>query len=532
MRKKTEKTYNLNRKSIDRISSDVLTFLSECKVESQIIIQVRLALEELLLVLLNGISENEELKLQFMKRARRLWIVIEYGGRLFNPTDKKVLDSFSQSFLDRLRIKPVWEDRRGINRITITVPSLQPHTEQAFLITALLAFVVGAMRNFIPEGIRGFCSSYLLSPITELFMKYLNVITPPLIFLGLILNITQNRGEESQKLRKYVIGRYSKASIILTVISTIGMIPFFQFLFGTGSQSINGYISQLYKMILDLFPNNLVMALAEGNTPQIMILACFLGLLIRNLDNRAEKLNTTMDDLYAVFLNGIEYSIIVLPLFIFASLTSLLWNNGGETFLKLWKPILAIIAIYLLLTLGYIIYVAVKYRVSAAVLVRKIMPSTIIGLTTASSMSAFEKIIKVNRTLGLDESLTDFSVAIGMQLYCGAATPIYIAIVFYLAEIYHTPVEPAWFAIAGFISLIVSLATPPVSGGTMICLNIMLSALGIPLDGLAVASILALVFDFISTGSYIAMRHMEMVIQAGHLNLLDTETLRSKSIHA
>ena len=51
--------------------------------------------------------------------------------------------------------------------------------------------------------------------------------------------------------------------------------------------------------------------------------------------------------------------------------------------------------------------------------------------------------------------------------------------------------------------------------------------LGIPLSGLAIASVLALVFDFISTGSYIAMRHMEMVIQAGHLNLLDTEVLRS-----
>ena len=280
-------------------------------------------------------------------------------------------------------------------------------------------------------------------------------------------------------------------------------------------------------MVLDLFPNNLFMALAEGNIPQIMILACFLGFLMRNLDNQTDKLNTTMDDLYTVLLNAIEYSVSFLPLFIFASLTGLLWENGGDTLLQMWKPILALIAIYLLLIIGYVLYVAVKYRVSVALLIRKIMPSTIIGLTTASSMSAFEKINKVNRTLGLDESLTNFSVTIGMQLYCGAAAPIFIAIAFYLAEVYQAPVGPTWFAVAGFISLIVSLATPPVSGGTMICLNIMLNALGIPLSGLAIASVLALVFDFISTGSYIAMRHMEMVIQAGHLNLLDTEVLRS-----
>ena len=165
-------------------------------------------------------------------------------------------------------------------------------------------------------------------------------------------------------------------------------------------------------MVLDLFPNNLFMALAEGNIPQIMILACFLGFLMRNLDNQTDKLNTTIDDLYTVFLNAIGYSVSFLPLFIFASLTGLLWENG------------------------------------------------------------------------------------------------------YHAE--RTGHSPEW-----------TLATPPVSGGTMICLNIMLNALGIPLSGLAIASVLALVFDFISTGSYIAMRHMEMVIQAGHLDLLDTEVLRS-----
>ena len=55
----------------------------------------------------------------------------------------------------------------------------------------------------------------------------------------------------------------------------------------------------------------------------------------------------------------------------------------------------------------------------------------------------------------------------------------------------------------------------------------MMGSLGIPAKGLAVASTLALLFDFISTGSYIAMRHMEMVIQAGHLDMLDVDTLRA-----
>ena len=66
-----------------------------------------------------------------------------------------------------------------------------------------------------------------------------------------------------------------------------------------------------------------------------------------------------------------------------------------------------------------------------------------------------------------------------------------------------------------------------VSGGTLICLNILMTSLSIPVEGLAVASTLALVFDFVSTGSFIAMRHMEMTLQAGHLGTLDVDVLRS-----
>lgn len=240
-------------------------------------------------------------------------------------------------------------------------------------------------------------------------------------------------------------------------------------------------------------------------------------------------MTSTIDDLYAVFLQAVNYICKSLPLFVFASLVSILWSDGGDSVAQLWKPTLALIAVYLGLILLYVFYVAVRYRVSVLLLLKKIMPSTVIGLSTASSTAAFSKVNEVNEALGIQKSCSDFSVPIGMQLYCGAGSAVFIAIAYYLAESFGVPVDPNWFVNAGIISLIVSLASPPVSGGTQICLNVMMATLALPTEGLAVASTLALVFDFISTGSYIAMRHMEMVIQAGHLKMLDTDVLRSKN---
>ena len=60
MARKIKKKYTLSRESIDMISSEVHAFLNGYSVENPIIIQVRLVLEELLLVLMNGIFENLE----------------------------------------------------------------------------------------------------------------------------------------------------------------------------------------------------------------------------------------------------------------------------------------------------------------------------------------------------------------------------------------------------------------------------------------------------------------------------------------
>ena len=281
-------------------------------------------------------------------------------------------------------------------------------------------------------------------------------------------------------------------------------------------------------MILDIVPGNPIKPFADGNMLQIIILAALIGVIILSLDNRVKVVNSAITELYTISLHTVEYVCQLLPLFIFSSMTSLLWTNGRDIFNKLWKPIAALTTVYLLLIMIYVLFVAVKYKVSVSILIKKILPSTLIGLTTASSMAAFVKINEVNENLGISKEYSAFSVPVGNQFFCGAVSAVFLSIVYYLAEIFQTPVNTDWFVIAAIISLIVSLASPPVSGGTLICLNILMTSLSIPERGLAVASTLALLFDFISTGSYIAMRHMEMVLQAGHLETLDVDVLRSE----
>lgn len=526
--KKIEKTYTLNAESIDTITADIRKYLTASKNEDTIINKMCLITDEFLDIILEGLGENVPLVLTLSKKAGNLWVRMEYKGKRFNPLDKEQMDSISDSIQSGLEIKPVWVYLIGTNRITLVVPSAGDRSEWIMSAAFLLSLVAGLSGGLIPEEVRSFINSYILMPVSDVFIKLLSVIAPLLIFLSIIISIVQSGTSTSEKFRKYITGRYFNVSIILTIASTIFLYPFFSFCYGEGHGNLAASADQLFRMILDIVPGNPIKPFADGNMLQIIILAALIGVIILSLDNRVKVVNSAITELYTISLHTVEYVCQLLPLFIFSSMTSLLWTNGRDIFNKLWKPIAALTTVYLLLIMIYVLFVAVKYKVSVSILIKKILPSTLIGLTTASSMAAFVKINEVNENLGISKEYSAFSVPVGNQFFCGAVSAVFISIVYYLAEIFQTPVNTDWFVIAAIISLIVSLASPPVSGGTLICLNILMTSLSIPERGLAVASTLALLFDFISTGSYIAMRHMEMVLQAGHLETLDVDVLRSE----
>lgn len=527
--KRIEKAYTLNTVSIDSISREIHKFLEAYKNDNAIMIRVCLTVEELLNIMLNSLGENIPLVLILSKKTDKLWIRIEYRGKRFNPLDEEQVNSDPNQILTRLGISPTWVYRIDTNRITIVVPSVGDRSEWGMMAAVLLSFLLGLSGGLIPEGIRSFINTYILMPVSDIYIRLLSVMAPFLIFLGIIISIIQSGVSISKKSRKYITGRYFRMSIILTIASMVLLYPFFGFSYGERHGNISSSIGKLYKMILDIIPGNPIHPFADGNMLQIILLAVFFGGIALSLDTKIKVVTSVITELYNILLHAVEYICLSLPVFILSSMTSLLWTNGNDVFEKLWKPIVAIIAVYLMLILTYVLFAAVKYKVHVFILIKKIMPSTLIGLATASSMAAFVRINEVNTNLGISEEYSAFSVPVGNQLYCGAVSAVFLSIVYYLAEVFHTPVNTEWFLIAGSISLIVSLASPPISGGTLMCLNILMTSLSIPGKGLAIASTLALLFDFISTGSYIAMRHMEMLLQAGHLHALDVDVLRSEA---
>ena len=63
------------------------------------------------------------------------------------------------------------------------------------------------------------------------------------------------------------------------------------------------------------------------------------------------------------------------------------------------------------------------------------------------------------------------------------------------------------------------------AGGVLSCLSILMLQLHIPQEALALGVTLLMLLDFPTTAMHIFTLHLEMILQADRLGLLDAETL-------
>ncbi len=163
-----------------------------------------------------------------------------------------------------------------------------------------------------------------------------------------------------------------------------------------------------------------------------------------------------------------------------------------------------------------------------SVLLPKLLPDFLIGLSTASSSVAFPTTMEINETqLGIDPSFSRTAVPVGSILFSGVLAVLYMTVGGFLAETCGVTADRSWWVILTFLSALLAMATPPVAGGVLSCLSILMLQLQIPHEALALGVTLLMILDFPSTAARIMALNLEMILQADRLGLLDAEILRA-----
>lgn len=526
MAKKTLEDILLDKAGVDLISQQIQSWLTEAKMEHRNITRLRLGLENLLEDLCVHYDRKALVSVEMKQRFGRTSLLIRYPGEAYRPGQNSA-DVWTNMLLSQIGLMPIWHHRHGVNELSLKLAGNKIRSELWLIIAFVSAVVFGLCKPLLPEALTSFLNTWVFTNLSDVFMNLLGTFAGVLVFLSVISGICGiGNISDFSKMGGYLISRNLLTSFAGAGLCAVLMIPCFSFRYGNSAGASE--LSAVAQMIFAIIPKDPVTPFQTGNTLQIVFMAVLIGATTVMLGSQAARFREILIQFNGVVLKLISGICRFLPVYIFSSLTSMFWVNGMSIFRTIWKPLVLCMAMSLLLMAISLVHVSLRFHVPLSKLVKKILPGYLIGVTTASSTAAFGTILEENeKGLGIDPQLSNFGTPLEMILNASTMSAGFLAIVYFLIEYSGIEITPIWFVSAWLLVTIIAFALPPVSGGTLIGLSVILTQFHIDPSCLGMAGTLVLVGDFFMTSARIVILQMELVHEAAHWKILDIDRLRA-----
>lgn len=523
------KTGSLSNNLIDEFSDYAASALSSTKLSSKDILRFRISIETAMGTWIDEVGKGAACSFELVKRFGRATITITCEGKRCNPQDSSnEFGNLSDSaLLQSLGLSVGYSYENGINKLKLMPSSGFIMQLKPIFIALTLGVVLSiSLKSFAPEFVTNL-NTLVVDPIFTALMNILRAIASPLIFLAVLSGIygigdIASLGTIGKKLMsRYVIMTYVALLISLGII--LSMINFD---FGV-YQSDSSSIKAILEMVLQFIPTDIVSPFLNGNMLQIITISVACGLVILILSERVSELTKIIDQIYSVVQLLMEAIGHLVPLFIFISIFSFILSNEGIEIQNILKPIIATILTFVML--GLVVYpliIVYKYKVSYIKLLKKLLPTFVIAITTASSSAAFASNVDTcEKQLGISKKITKFGVPLGQVIYMPIGAAEFLSVSMIMASVYGIEISIPWILTAIFVSGILSIATPPIPGGAISIFTVLFLQLNIPSPALSIALGIDLLLDYIITAGNIMCLQEDLVISADQIGLLNKKEL-------
>ena len=520
--------YPLSNESVDEISDQIVGFLTQLHTEPKNIQRIRLLAEDLLLEWQTQLSPEAVCHLKAGSHFGRPYIQLEVPGEPCNPLNENAEEygTYRTRLLANMGLSPTYSYEGGQNKILFKLKKAKANPLLTLALAVVCGLAGGSAGMLLPDALRITLLNSVLTPIYDTFFNLLGTIAGPMVFLSVAWGI-YGIGDTA------TFGRIGKRMILhfvamVSLICTAGVVlslPFFSLKF-SWSGGGTAQLSSLFRMILGFIPTDIVTPFQEGNSLQIILMGAAVGVALLILGKQTEVVALTIEQINYVVQFLMEIISTLVPYFIFIVLVQMIWSDTLGVVLSAWKPLVVFILVILLTAAAMTLFASLRNGVSPVLFFKKSLPTFVIGVTTASSVASFGTCVNTcERKLGVSSHITSFGVPLGIVMFPPATAMYFIIICIYTAEVYAVECSLVWFALAIFSAVVLSIASPPIPGGTLTCYTIMFSQLGLPEEALVVALALDVLCDFFATGMNMFCLQTELVIQAKGMAMLNEKTL-------
>lgn len=346
-----------------------------------------------------------------------------------------------------------------------------------------------------------------VKPIGTIFLRLIQMIILPLIFFSLVSGITSMSDPSS-------IGRVGIKSVIAFLGTTFfavvfGLVVAFVLRPGEGvvidfgapqerNFSEGGF--DLMRFLVNIVPNNIVGAFAEGNTLQVVFFAIFTGFILNSMGSSVAPLKDVISLSSKMVLKMISKVVELSPYGAFALTAWVVGTQGIDIMISLSKLVFAVTIAMVLQYLIFGIFIIVFCRMSPIPFYKKSLEYQMVAISTGSSKASLATTMQVCREkLGVSESSTSFVLPIGAAINMdGFAINLGLTTIFF-AQMMNIDLSFSDYMIIILTATLGSIGGAGIPGASLIMLPMVLSSVNLPIEGVAIIAGIDRVLDLLRT---------------------------------
>jgi Na+/H+-dicarboxylate symporter len=394
----------------------------------------------------------------------------------------------------------------------------------------IVGLILGLVWGLVASqaGISDFTKDYI-KPFGTIFVYLLELIAVPLVIASLIVGVTNLSDiNKLSRMGGKTLGVYIATTVIAICLGLV-LVNIIQ----PGKalpQETRDQLKESYKEnistreasadevlergpmapIVNIIPRNFIAAAAENsNMLQVVFVAILLGVGMIQVGNaKAKPMIDFFSSLNDVIINVVDMIMKVAPIGVFGLMSSLIVDLAGNDIHKAFNLLYALGWYMLTVILGLLIHLFVTYQIIFKLFskmkftkfLRGMRPAMLLGFSTSSSAATLPITMeRVQKKLGVHEDVASFVLPIGATVNMDGTSLYQAVAAVFIAQALGMGLDFGQQLTIVVTATLASIGAAGVPGAGIIMLVIVLKAIHVPVEGIALILGVDRILDMLRT---------------------------------
>lgn len=363
-----------------------------------------------------------------------------------------------------------------------------------------IALVLAIAAGLLLQKHAQFAETYI-KPFGTIFLNLLKFIVVPIVLFSIMCGIISMRDIKK-------VGAIGLKTVVYYMCTTafaitIGLIggnlfkKMFPVIAPTDLSYQVGEKTSLMDTIVNIFPSNFISPMAEANMLQVIVMALLIGFAIILVgEEKNTRIITACNDLNDVFMKCMEMILKLSPIGVFCLLCPVVAANGATIIGSLAMVLLAAYVCYIVhAVVVYSFAVKTIGGISPLTFFKEMLPAIMFAFSSASSVGTLPINMECTEKLGTSREISSFILPLGATINMDG-TAIYQGVcAIFIASCYGIHLTLPQMLTIIFTATLASIGTAGVPGAGMVMLAMVLTSVGLPVDGIALVAGVDRIFD-------------------------------------